>query len=381
MEFRTLDVADLDAVFALRMRAFGIQDRDAWLRNARPAAERGEIVGAYEGGRVLASGRIIPFEQWWHGCAVPMAGVASVYVAPEERGRGLGSGLAAELLNRMDGFPLSVLFPATSPVYRSAGYEHAGAQHVITIPAEALRTLRPAGQVKIRAAGPDDAAEIVGLLRRLHAEARDCGPIDRGEAYVRGVLADPGVFAYLADDGFLAYTWAPGNAALDVYLCVAGSAETARALWSLVGSGSSVARTVSARVAPHDPVLWLLRDRSAEDIRRVMWMLRVRDAEQAVAARGFPAGVTIDVPLTVTDEQRPGNAGAWRLSVDGGAGRLTRATEDPAAVRLSARGLAALYGGIPMATLRRGDLAGGPTAGDASLDAAFSTTPYMLDYF
>ncbi len=149
----------------------------------------------------------------------------------------------------------------------------------------------------------------------------------------------------------------------------------------MVGSGSSIAETVHAFVAPDDPLFWLLRDRSVDELRRESWMLRVLDAPAAVAMRGFPAGVSADVPLVVEDEQRPGNAGGWRLTVGGGEGRLERAAAPPGAVRLPACGLAALYAGVPLSTLRRAGLVGGGDLADPLLDAAFAGTPFMLDYF
>jgi predicted acetyltransferase len=378
VEIRVLDPDDLDALSDLRARAFGPRpggDR----RRALREIDDGRLLGVYDGSRLAASGFHFRFEQWWHGRAVPMGGVAGVCVAPEDRGRGIGRRLAAALLERMPGLPLSALYPATAPVYRAVGYEHAGARHLVTVRPGALRTLG-GGPVKVRRAGPDDAAEVVALLRRLHAEARDCGPIDRGEEYIRDVLGDERVYSYLADDGFLAYGWRDGNARLTVHRCAAGSADTARALWAVVGSGSSVAETVRACVAPHDPLFWLLRDRSTEDVHRVSWMLRVLDAPAAIAARGFPAGVSADVPIVIEDGPSQRHAGAWRLTVGGGAGRLERAAEDPEALRLPARALAALYAGVPLATLRRGGIAtGGGT--DALLDAAFAATPFMLDYF
>ena len=380
MEIRSLDPDDIDAAHDLQVRAFGPESRANMRARTLRTVQEGRMLGVYDGSRLVASAYYHAFDQWWHGRAVPMGGVGAVCVAPEDRGQGVGRRLARAMLDLMEGRPLSALFPATAPVYRAAGYEHAGGQYLLTLPPEPLRTLA-AGPVKIRRAGPGDAAEATALMRRLHAEARHTGPIDRGEDHLREILTDERVFSYLADDGFLAYGWDGGGERLAVHRCVAGSAETARALWAVVGSGSSVARTVRACVAPDDPLLWLLRDRSEDELRRVSWMLRVRDAPAAIAARGFPPGVSADVPLAIEDEWRPGNAGTWRLTVGGGRGHLERDAGAREPVRLPARGLAALYAGVPMATLRRADIVTGGEAADPLLDAAFAGTPYMLDYF
>jgi predicted acetyltransferase len=117
-------------------------------------------------------------------------------------------------------------------------------------------------------------------------------------------------------------------------------------------------------------------------------MLRVVDAPAAIAARGFPAATSLSVPLRIADDARPANSGRWQLSVAGGAGTLdplgpdAPAGPDSSAVMLGARGLAALYAGTPLVTLRQAGLAaGGRPADDAALDAAFAATSYMLDAF
>ena len=65
--------------------------------------------------------------------------------------------------------------------------------------------------------------------------------------------------------------------------------------------------------------------------------------------------------------------------------RLPRSQQSPAGqapLALGARGLAALYAGTPVATLRRAGLAdGGSPDADAALDGAFAATPFMLDGF
>ena len=139
-------------------------------------------------------------------------------------------------------------------------------------------------------------------------------------------------------------------------------------------------------IAPADPFWWLTHERDAALTGRSMWMLRVVDAPAAIAARVFPAAVSVTVPLVISDHARPGNSGRWDLTVTDGSGILIPNEGGilPAApaLRLGARGLAALYAGTPVAALRLAGLAsGGSPDTDAALDAAFAATAYMVDDF
>jgi predicted acetyltransferase len=293
------------------------------------------------------------------------------------------------------GYPLAALYPATMVIYRSLGWEIAGYRYEAVLPARALLSMRrpaPEAMKALRRPGPGDAAEVIGVLGRVHACARDSGPVTYDEEIVGRWLADPGTYAYLAPDGFAAYRWHEGH---HIYVdrVVAASAETTAALWAVIASHSSVADTVRARVGPADPFWWLLREQEADVAMHFGWMLRLLDAPAAIAARGFGAA-DLAVPLEITDDLRPANSGRWRLTVRDGAGTLVRTEEGAGAspghaapgageaLALGPRGLAALYGGIPVATLRRAGLAaGGSAEDDAALDAAFAATPYMLDDF
>lgn len=385
MEIRDLDVErDLDAALDVRTRSFGTlpeHRHEHWRGMVRRAAGEGRILACYDDAELVATARINRYAQWWHGQAVPMAGVAGVVVAPEHRGRGVGRLLMDATLRRsVDlGFVLSALYPATLTLYRSCGWEIAGAQHLVSVPTEALRSLAT-GPVAVRRVGPDDAADILSVVRRVHASARSSGPIDWEAEEVRDWLTEDKPFCYLAEDGFLAYHWEELN--LEVDELVAGSPETARALWSIVGSGSSVARTVKACVGPNDPLRLLVREEVVRRRDEKRWMLRLLDVPAALTGRGYPVGVEAELLLAVDDPQLPENTGAWRLTVSKGAGRVEPAEATGAVTRLGARGLAALYAGAPLATLR---VAGLVTAGDpdtdALLDSVFTAHPYLLDYF
>ncbi|MFC4053208.1 enhanced intracellular survival protein Eis [Actinomadura syzygii] len=383
MQVRAIRPDEIDSVRDIRARAFGPVPDDLWARRAEmfaPSAEAGRQFAGFDGGEVVATGALYAMTQWWHGRPVSMGGVSSITVAPERRGSGLARTMVTELLERCAAFghSLAVLYPATTTLYRKLGWEHAGAQHHVELPAEELRTVA-AERVPVRRVGPEDAARVAAVVGRAHEDARDCGPVGYDEPRWRAVLALPGLFSYLADDGFLAYRWADGNTHLEVAKLVASSERTLRALWAIVGSGSSTAATVRACVSPMDPVLWMLREREHENVRRSQWMLRLVDASAAIEARGYPDGVAGSVPLLIDDPQRPANSGHWRLEIADGRGRLERSVEDPAAVRVGARGLAALYAGVPVSTLRLSGLLGGGDAG--VLSAAFAAAPFSLDYF
>ena len=341
---------DMEAQLDLGQRAFGIYSagqRASWSYVAGLRAGQGLFLGAFAGGAPAGAAMIHDMRQWWLGRAVPVAGIASVKVAPEYRGGGIGRRLMTALLDAAAerGYPLSALYPATMPIYRSLGWELAGGKYVATVPARSLRTLvapdpaarrrcrrrrrRPdsPGAAQIRRAGPDDAAEVIAVIGRAHQAARDAGPLTWDEGPTRQWLSRPDLYSYLAgDDGYAAYRWdADGHANLLVERVHAVTPESLRALWSVIASHSSVARTVTALTAPNDPFWWLTAERDATISKRSMWMLRVVDAPAAIAARGFPPAVSVSVPLEVHDQARPANAGRWQLTVADGKGALVSA--------------------------------------------------------
>jgi predicted acetyltransferase len=396
---------DIEAELALRRRAFGpitAADEKTWVASLPAIVEAGQVLGVFDGPRLVASARYYPMRQWWHGRSMPMAGVAGVKVAPEQRGRGIGRELMTRLLADLvaAGYPLSTLYPSTLPLYRLFGWENAGGLYETVLPAQALTALGQPdadasasggspgspgspGAAGLRQASAADAAAVVEVLGRAHQALRDNGPNTREPAEVADWLDDVDHFAYLADDGFLSYHWADGHREVEVEYLVAASPATEREFWQILGSHATMAGRVRACLAPDNPVSWLIADPNVVTSRTETWMLRLIDPAQAIAARGYPAGAALSVTVNLTDRALPANSGQFTLEISAGAGQLAPVSGRPGgpALRVGARGLAALFAGVPLVTLRAAGLVAGDSDADDALDAAFGGPAHMYDYF
>jgi len=382
---RDLTTGDLDAAFDVRCRSFGPLDHSmrAWWNGVQEESiNESRAIGICDGERLLAHGKVRSYQQFWGGRPMPMGGVAGVVVAPDARGRGVGSLLMKAIARRSQelGDLVSALYPATIPLYRGLGWEVAGGQYRISMSAEALRTLGGKG-VSLRTANESDLEPFRQSLNDGYAAQLANGPKMLSAAEAKEQLLGDGAMSFLTDGGHVVYEWRKEN--LEVSYLQADTPKTARALWSVVGSGSSIAKKVVAYVAPDDPIHLLLPDEVAHETYVKRWMFRVMDVPKAIAARGFSPVVTGSVALALEDPLLPGNSGSWRLEVSGGRGQLAPADPTNASLRLGPNGFAALYAGTRIHALRTAGLAlGGEPAGDQWLDAAFAgRAAYLLEYF
>jgi predicted acetyltransferase len=387
LEVRPVPEADRPAAHAITREAFGGPADDPWWLES---LAHSPAVGAYDAGRLVSFARVKPYAQWFGGRAVPMGGVASVAVAASHQRRGIARATVAATLPLMreQGFAVSALFPATSPLYRALGWELAGDYTWLDVPGRLLRALGPVDGVALR---PATAADLPGVLAAYAALACDAnGLLDR-----TGPFFDLRPEKMLAVDSFVV---AEGPAGIEGYAIAdrrhAGHATEVRAwdvvgvtpaaeraVWFALGAGASVVPTVRAKAAP-DGLLLHLAEPEVTVHERLYWMLRLVDAPAAVAARGWPATLAATADLDVTDDQIPDNAGRWRLAVEAGHGTLTRG--GAGTVRLGVGALSALYaGGADPRTLRRAGLL--DSTDDTALDTLATMTagprPRLLDYF
>lgn len=357
-------------------------------------------LGAFSAGALVGRLTVLEYAQWFGGRAVAMAGIGGVAVAPEHRGTGVARALLAEGIaqGRRQGAGISVLFPTAVGLYRSMGYELAGALTWTRVPTVALTRARAADDaavVSLRRC-TDDEGDLAGVASCYDAVARTTnGLLTRTTppftAGVAAVLEHDVVTLALEDGqvaGYVAYARGTGydeDSVVTVYDLIATTAGARAALLRQLGSWASVAPHTELRLLSDDADALLLPDALPAPAKVVPWMLRILDLGTAIAARGWPPAVSVEVDLDVVDPIVPANAGAVRLVVHDGVGRVEAMPSGggPATVHVDVRALGVLYAGAASpAALARAGLLAGPSHALSALDSAFAgAEPQCLDYF
>lgn len=381
----------LDAVVDNAAVSFGRpQDESAW-EQWRDRLERGEVYGIVDDDVVIGQARLVPTYHRFGRRPVAALDLASVAVPPQHRGKGVASALTldAAAIGTASGFGLSVLFPATTSLYRRLGWEHAGSLTRYRVRTRALPTrgprLRPADQATDGPAIERCRERAVGAIPGVAVR-----PPERWDAFddadYRYVLDDPTQRGEVAAYALVDHERDPDDWQFRYRLrdWAATTREGLEAIAALVGSSASFARY--AMFTDAWPSRWsqLLPEQDLEVVGGLHWMARGLDLPSAIASRGFPTGLALAVTLRIDDEPALEGAvptGPWRLEVAGGAGHLT---EVPGAdVRLAALAVGPLYTGFRSATeLSALGLLRGPTEALELLDAAFAgPPPTLLDFF
>jgi predicted acetyltransferase len=385
-EFVTLEPArDLEAFASIVGWAFGFPASDAKLWVERAGVQHARA--ARRGGRVVGGLIEIPMGQFFGGRSVSNVGIAGVAVAPEARGGRVALELVVASLRsaRRAGMAVSTLYPATLTLYRAAGYELAGSRYRWTLAARKLPRERTA--LAVAPVAPDDLPEVEALYRKI--SCRRNGYLDRGDyvwrrvreartSEVRGyvVRSDEAVEGYV----YLGQRGPEDRRELVITDLVASTPPALRRLFRLVADHQSTLGTAIFHGAAVDPLLFALPEAAAEVTLGEHWMLRVVDPERALTDRGYPAR-DARVDFELTDEHLPENSGRFRLEVSKGQARVVRGGSG--AVRLSERGLAALYTGFQSAAeLGRAGLLAADESWLATLHDLFAgPSPAMADYF
>ena len=341
----------------LEGRAFGTT-RDATERYVAAVRETAVARFAVEDDRVVAGALAFPCHQTVGGRPVPAGAVASVCVAPEWRGRGLGRAVTWALVAAMSdaGVALAPLWPSSVAFYRAMGWEIAGEVREYRVPAAMLR-----GGAATGAAERDPDVAEVAALRGGVARAW-CGPIERPGWWWdwRWPMPAPDLtqrFGWREAGGLtgaVAFTqerpadrrWGYDVRVSDLW---ASTSDALAGLCGLLAAEGPLSPSIAFRhgaLAPGHDLVWRAPELAVETTGTNAWMLRVLDPAAAVAAAGWPVWADRSLEFEIGGVgQAPARlvvefAGGAAQTTPGGAGR----------VRIAAGAFAAWYSGAMRAS-------------------------------
>lgn len=323
---------------------------------------------------VTATALPIPMGQFFHGRRVTMAGVGGVGVAPGARGQGAATRLMRHTLQEMRdmGFALSVLYPATQPLYRRVGYELAGSRFETRVQVQALDFKER--DLELRPVKPADLPVLQELYRR-QATTRQ-GYLDRNPYIWDRVLhpRNETAYGFLVEgaNGVEGYLFLVRRRKVDLLQelaltdFVALTAAAGRRMLSFLGDHRSLAREVVWTGGPVDPLLLLLPEQTYQVKLLFHWMARVLDVSAALESRGYPQGASGTLHFELEDDLFPDNRGTFTLEVSAGTGHVRRGGN--ALMRMDIRAFASLYTGFLSPEALRS--VGALTADDATVRLA-----------
>jgi predicted acetyltransferase len=357
-------------------------------------------------GQIVASLVLYPLAGWVRGQRLPLTGIGSVAVSPEQRRRGVGEALIRASLREMrqNGQAFSILYPFRSAFYRKFGWgvvEHV--QEIAVSPAQ-LPASDEARQVR-RLMLPDRPA-VQALYERVAAHGH-FSLVRKPEWWLQRLWGYPGDWVVYEGkrrgqiEGYLYYEVDPsrGPFALELTLkeFVASTPEAHR---GLVGHLASLADQVAEIQAalPADN-LWLTLFRTAENLKpgpsvgiyldtgnvASGCMLRLTDVKAALEQFPVAPSARGELVLEVTDEQLPLNARAYRVKPHEGRLRVTLVPAPTGArprgprVRLPVDLLATFLGGtLSPARAAEAGLCDSSDGGAEVMEFWFRTRPAFL---
>jgi predicted acetyltransferase len=389
VKIRPATVDDVERIIALRTQAFNIDEHGRDSMRKDPRVE--EVRVAELDGKVAGTARAIPFAHFFGGRPIEAAGISGVAVAAEARGKGVGTTMMRELLRELrPALPISTLYPATVPVYRTVGYGFGG---VRTFWRTRIDALPQDGSLVASPFTDDDIDEVNDAYERFASGTN--GLVRRSpDWWKRRVFNDWEnriVYRYLVREGgqitgWIVYMLAKANGEawrmnVNVRDLIWTTPAAGKTLLSLAASHRSTGEMMTWPGPPTDPLADLIAEDPFENEGTFRWMLRLLDVPAAIEARGYSPLIDGSVKIAVRDPLFDENEGPWRIEVGGGQAKVFPAEQADATVDVQA--LASIWSSMHRArdAARIGGLQASPKAIDA-LELIFNgPLPWIADFF
>ena len=342
---------------------------------------------------------LIRMGMWFGGRSVPAVGIQGVGTAPEFRSRGVCREMMRATIREAhaDGVPLSALYAATFPLYRSVGYEFAGGWFKAEAPLNLFPRSKNYEGLHLRRMKEEDHPIVAECYTK---RAQACaGMLDRNNVLWQRIYRQRNKevegWVLVNDDqqveGYLVYSAERhGNDLGVAYTLHDIGACTPRGWGGLGGflrSLYSMGGEVSWHCGPSDPLLNMLPERGFSLVWEEDWMLRIVNLESALSSRGWSPTLNGEVHLDISDDLIESNNGRFVLAVS--SGQATVKAGGDGCLCMGINGLAPLYSGRHSAEeLEMSGLLSGANHAAADADALAEATslfagpaPGMPDMF
>jgi predicted acetyltransferase len=349
-----------------------------------------DLIVAHDENEIVAHAFLFRSAGFFGGLEVSVGSIASVGVAPEVRGRGIGNALMGELhrVSAARGDVLTLLYPFRAAFYAPLGYGPVTSFRRLAIsPGSIPRAWsKPDKNAVIRAMDPKDRAGIEAVHEA--AGRTQTGRMKRTNALWDRMFLDERRtwFVAVRDQTVVGYTvWstsqseAHARTSLIVHEITAVDYATKRLLFGLIGAQRDQVSSAFLEVDAKDPIDFALLDPDAHVFGTLALehpfgevatgpVVRIHDPKKAIEARGF----TNDGKAILKIEK---NA-PIEIRVQGGRAKV-RATREKPQISLDRRCLASiLYGAISPSEASA--VAFGTLHRDAAeLDRLFALPPFF----
>ncbi len=408
LRFRSATRDDLDRVLEIHLPSFPDERTiDERSRNftANPLGTLEDLVVADRAGEIVAQAFLFPLEAWFGGRAVRVGAIASLGVAPEVRGRGIGNALLHHLHVAADvrGDALTMLHAFRQSFYARLGYGTTSSRRRLVIdPCSIPASWRALARGRVRRARGGDKEGIHDAYAR--SAARASGWLTRTEVLWDRRLARERRQFFVADRpasegggsvaGYVAFelVQSEAHAATKVVVDELAADDDVTRL-ALLGSLAALRDQIVAielEVDDRDPLEHALVDSDGRrhgthsvehDLGTIVGgpMVRIEDVPRAIEARGYATDGVLDIVVHAAEGETNG-AGeeiAVSVRVTGGRAEVSAATRGAASALRTTRATLSslLYGGLKPSDAARLGLADADARTLARADAVLAMAP------